>query len=608
MCGFTGYINKKKDKEKTIKEMNKMIEHRGPDDENYYIDSDIAMAFRRLSIIDLKNGRQPMTNEDESMVITFNGEIYNFKELKEDLIKKGHKFKNNADTEVIIHGYEEYGDKILNKLRGMFAFVIWDKNKKELFGARDYFGIKPFYYYKNKDTFMYSSEIKSFIPNKDFKKEMNKEALKTYLTFQYSALDETFFKDVYRLKPGHFLKYKDGKLDIKSYFDFTYEEENMELEKLVDDIDNEIKSSVEYHEISDVKVGAFLSSGVDSSYIVSILKPDTTYSVGFDFEGFNETTSAKELSDILKIENKSKMINAKEFFEGVKKVQYYSDEPHANLSAVPLYYLSKLARKDVKVVLSGEGADELYGGYLAYKQSNTLLKYRKLPKCFRVALKNIAKHMPNIKGKQFLIKGGSKIEDYYIGQAFIFDDEGANNILKDEYKTDIKFKDLTKPYFDKVKDKDDVVKMQYLDMNMWLPLDILLKADKMTMANSLELRVPFLDKEVFKHSLNIPTKYKITDETTKYALRKASLKAVPIEWAKRRKKGFPVPFREWLKEEKYYKEIKKVFESDYASKFFDIEKIVKLLDEHYTGVKNTCRKVYTIYCFLIWYKTYFIDM
>ena len=608
MCGFTGYISKKKNKEKTIKDMNKMIQHRGPDDENYYIDSDIAMAFRRLSIIDLKNGRQPMTNEDESMIITFNGEIYNFQELKKDLIEKGHKFKNNADTEVIIHGYEEYGEKILNKLRGMFAFVIWDKNKKELFGARDYFGIKPFYYYKTDDVFMYSSEIKSFLPNKEFKKEMNTSSLKTYLTFQYSALDETFFKGVYRLKPGHYLKYKDNNLEIKSYFDYKYEDQKQEFEKLVDDINNQVKSSVEYHKISDVKVGAFLSSGVDSSYIVSLLKPDTTYSVGFDYEDFNETTDAKELSSILGIKNKSKIINDKEFFEGVKKVQYYSDEPHANLSAVPLYYLSQLARKDVKVVLSGEGADELYGGYLPYKQSNILLKYRKLPKSFRLLLKNIAKHLPNIKGKQFLIRGGSEIEDYYIGQAFIFDDDSANDILKEEYKTDIKFKDLTKPYFNKVKDKDDVVKMQYLDMNMWLPNDILLKADKMTMANSLELRVPFLDKEVFRQSLSIPTKYKITKETTKYALRTASLKAVPVAWAKRKKKGFPVPFRNWLKEEKYYKEIKEVFESDYAAKFFDREKIVKLLDEHYNGIKNTCRKVYTIYCFLVWYKIYFIEI
>lgn len=607
MCGFLGYINKRKKTKAEIKRMNDMITHRGPDDESYYIDDDIAMGFRRLSIIDLKNGRQPMMNEDESLVITFNGEIYNYQELKEDLVKKGHIFKNNSDTETIIHGYEEYGEKIVSKLRGMFAFVIWDKNKKELFGARDYFGIKPFYYYKKDDVFIYGSEIKGFLPNKDFKKEMNEQALKTYLTFQYSALDETFFKDVYRLKPGHYFKYKDNKLKIDTYFEYTYTESEQQLDKLVDDINEQVSKSVEYHKISDVKVGAFLSGGVDSSYIVSLLKPDTTYSVGFDFKEFNETIEAKELSKILKIKNKSKMINDKEFFEGVRKVQYYSDEPHANLSAVPLYYLSKLARKDVKVVLSGEGADELYGGYGPYKQSSVLTNYRKLPQPLRNGLKCIANKLPNMKGKQFLIRGANSIEDYYIGQAYIFSDEESNSILTDEYKTDIKFTDITKPYFDKVKDQSDVVKMQYLDMNLWLPNDILLKADKMTMANSLELRVPFLDKEVFKHSLNIPTKFKITKETTKYALRRASEKVVPLEWAKRKKKGFPVPFVHWLKQDNIYKEIKKEFESEHAKKFFDVEKILKLLEEHYKGIKNNCRKVYTIYTFLLWYKIYFIE-
>lgn len=301
------------------------------------------------------------------------------------------------------------------------------------------------------------------------------------------------------------------------------------------------------------------------------------------------------------------MINDDEFLEGVKKVQYYSDEPHANLSAVPLYYLSDLAVKDVKVVLSGEGADELYGGYGPYKQSKILTNYRKLPKFFRHSLRSLAYKLPDIKGKQFLIRGGSDISEYYIGQAFIMDDNEANSLLKDEYKTDIKFTDITKPYFDKVKGMSDVTRMQYVDMNLWLPNDILLKADKMTMANSLELRVPFLDKEVFMHSLNIPSKYKVTDETTKYALRVASEKSVPLEWAKRKKKGFPVPFNTWLKTDKFYNEVKSVFESDYANKFFNTDMLINLLDEHKNGIKNNCRKVYTVYCFLIWYKLYFVD-
>lgn len=604
MCGFVGFVDKKIKDNKIIKEMSKMIIHRGPDDENYYCDDDINLAFRRLSIIDLKNGRQPMYNEDESIVITFNGEIYNYQELKKDLEDKGHKFKTDSDTETIIHGYEEYGEEIVNKLRGMFAFVIWNKNKKELFAARDYFGIKPFYYYKENDTFIFSSEIKSFLKHPHFKKELNKKSLKSYLTFQYSVLDETFFKNVYRLKPGHYLKYKNGKLTEKTYYEFSYNEEKMKLDELINEINNQVKSSVDYHRISDVKVGAFLSGGVDSSYIVSILKPDTTYSVGFDYEKFNETNYAKELSDILKIKNKRKLITPDEFFDIVSDVQYYSDEPHANLSAVPLYYLSKLARKDVKVVLSGEGADELYGGYDSYYTSNLFNTYQKvIPYGLRNKIKNIANKKKYFKGQQFLIKAGSKVEDWYVGQAFIFDDSEANDILKDEYKTDITFKDITKPYFEKVKDKSDIIKKQFLDMNLWLPRDILLKADKMTMANSLELRVPFLDKVVFEHSLTIPDKYK----SQKMCLRKASELSVPEEWAKRKKKGFPVPFSMWIRQEKYYKKIKDIFSSDYVKEFFNQEDILKLLEDHYKSIKNNGRKIYTIFCFLIWYKRYFIE-
>lgn len=604
MCGFVGYIDKNIKDKNVIKDMSKMIVHRGPDDENYYCDDDINLAFRRLSIIDLKNGRQPMTNEDGSLVITFNGEIYNYRELKKDLVKKGHKFKNDSDTETIVHGYEEYGTDIVNKLRGMFAFVIWDKNKKEMFAARDYFGIKPFYYYKQGNTFMFSSEIKSFLKHPNFKKELNKKSLKSYLTFQYSVLDETFFKNVYRLKPGHYLTYKNGKLKESSYYDFSYQEQKMKLDDLVNDISNQVKKSVDYHRISDVKVGAFLSGGVDSSYIVSILKPDTTYSVGFDYKKFNETNYAKELSDMLKIKNKRKLITADEFFDVVDDVQYYSDEPHANLSAVPLFYLSKLARKDVKVVLSGEGADELYGGYDSYYTSNLFNTYQKvIPFGLRNKIKKIAQKKKYFKGQQLLIKAGSKIEDWYVGQAFIFNDDEANSVLTDEYKTDITFKDITKPYFDKVKDKSDLVKKQYLDMNLWLPRDILLKADKMTMANSLELRVPFLDKVVFEHSLSIPDKYK----TRKMCLRKASELSVPEEWAKREKKGFPVPFALWIKEEKYYNIVKEVFESEYVKEFFNQKDIIKLLEDHYNDIKNNGRKVYTIFCFLIWYRKYFIE-
>ena len=611
MCGFTGYINKEKKDKKIIREMSKTIIHRGPDDEDYYEDKNIALAFRRLSFQDVKNGSQPMYNEDKSLVITYNGEIYNFKELRSDLEKKGHIFKTNSDTEVIIHGYEEYKEKILDKLRGMFAFIIYDIKNNELFGARDPFGIKPFYYTLQNDTFMFSSEIKSFLPNPYFKKELNKKALKPYLTFQYSVLEETFFKNVYRLKPGYYIRYKNNKIELKKYFFYEYKEKKIQFEELVDSINKNVEHSVDIHRISDssVKVGAFLSGGVDSSYVVSVFKPNLTFSVGFDYgEKFNETNYSKELSVLLGIQNKRKLINADEFFGVLDKVQYYSDEPHANLSAVPLYFLSALARKDVKAVLSGEGADELYGGYESYYETRSFKRYKKLPFFLRRGIKNIVSKFPYFKGQGFLIKGGQKLEEYYVGEAFIYNDSEANDILTKKYQSDLSFKDITKPYYDQVRCENELTKKQFIDMNLWLPNDILLKADKMTMANSLELRVPFLDKELFKESLTIPSFYKVNNYTTKYALRCASEKAVPDEWAKRPKKGFPVPFSIWIKEEKYYNIVKSLIEEKFVSEFFDQKKLLNMLDKHYNNVENNGRKIYTVLSFLIWYKKYFIEL
>ena len=608
MCGFCGYINKKE--KESIKKMNDAIIHRGPDDESYYKDDFIAMGFRRLSIIDLKGGRQPMTNEDDTMIITFNGEIYNFKEIKEDLIKKGHTFKTNADTEVILHGYEEYKEKILDKLRGMFAFAIWDKNNKKLFCARDHFGQKPFYYGIFNDTFMYASEIKSLLYHPDFKKEVNKEALKPYLTFQTSVLEETFFKGVYKLRPGHYLTYdfNTNKIEKKEYYNINFKPKEQDFDKLVEKIDDTITKSIDYHIISDVPVGAYLSGGIDSSYVVSYLKPDKTFSVGFDYKNFNEVPMAKDLSDMLNIQNKNELINSDDFFESIDKVQYYADEPTANLSAVPLYFLSKLASKDVKVVLSGEGADELFGGYTSYDEDIKLKKYRKLPFFIRKALKTLVSPLPSFHGKNFLTKGGSKIEDYYVGNAFIFNNKEANKILSDKYKSNLTYQEITKPYFDKVANEDDLTKMQYLDMYFWLPNDILLKADKMSMANSLELRVPILDKEVFALAKTIPTKYKLSHNTTKYILRKAASKRIPEEWYKRRKKGFPVPIIKWFREEKYYNIVKEIFEEDFTKEFFDQKLLIKMLDEHYTSKKNHCRKLWTVFVYLVWYKTFFIDI
>lgn len=608
MCGIVGFINKDNPdfKAATIEAMMDKIYHRGPDSCGHFTDDTIALGFRRLSIIDLEGGMQPIYNEDKSLVIIFNGEIYNYQEIREDLLKKGHIFSTNSDTDVIIHGYEEYGTAIVDKLRGMYSFVIYNTKTKEAFGARDIFGIKPFYYGTINDTFFFGSEIKSFLPHPSFKKELNKTALKPYLTFQYNPLKETFFKGIFKLEPGSYFTMKDGKFETVKYYDFKFCVKDDSFENTTKKIDELLRESVKYHRISDVKVGSFLSSGIDSSYITSILHPDKTFTVGFENKAFDETDSAKALSKMLNIENINTVVSPDEFFDNLKEIQYYSDEAHANLSAVPLYFLSKLTREHVTVILSGEGADELFGGYYPYLNTQKDLNYQKIPYFIRYPLAKMA--VPFLKGtkKNFIIRNSFKAEEYYIGQAKIFEDYDVNGYLTPDFQSSLTTKEITAPYFEKVKDKDELTKKLYLDMVMWLPNDILLKADKMTMAHSLELRVPFLDKEVFKYAASIKNAYKINTETTKIALRKASYDCLPKEWSEREKIGFPVPFSKWIQEEKYYNIVLDTFKKDYVGTIFDQNKIINLLDEHYKNIANNGRKIYTIFAFIKWYEAYFV--
>ncbi|MEG0051045.1 MAG: asparagine synthase (glutamine-hydrolyzing) [Terrisporobacter sp.] len=608
MCGFVGFLDNTLNKEEILDNMLDTIIHRGPDQKNNFIDNNIALGFRRLSIIGVDNGTQPLFNEDNSLALVFNGEIYNYKELRYELINKGHIFKTNTDSEVLVHCYEEFGNDMVHKLRGMFAFVIYDINNKNIFAARDHFGIKPFYYYKtDANGLLFGSEIKSFLKHPGFRKEINEDALKPYLTFQYSVLEETFFKGVFKLQPGCFLTFKNSVISTTQYWDINFNQKNISLEQSVNAIENVIEESVEIHKDSEVPVGSFLSGGVDSSYITAKLLPEKSFTVGFEQDGFNESNLAKELSDSLNIDNIQKIVTADECFDKLSDIQYHMDEPQSNLSSLPLYFLSEVARQHVTVVLSGEGADEIFGGYEWYNDGDTMTKYKKIPYTFRKTAASIAKKLPHFKGRTTIIKGGSKVEDYFIGQALIFEENEASKILKPKYTKSKSIKEITRPIYDKVKNQDDVTKKQYLDLKLWLQGDILLKADKMSMAHSLELRVPFLDKEVMKVGESIPTIYKVNDKTTKLALREAALKNLPEEWAKRDKKGFPVPLKFWLKEEKYYNIVKESFSSDYASEFFNTSDLINLLDDHYNNKTNNARKIYTIYVFLVWYKRFFIE-
>lgn len=610
MCGFIGFTGKLDSKKTVLETMMDRIVHRGPDMGGTYVDDDIALGFRRLSILDLSEaGAQPMLNEEKSVAVIFNGEIYNFMELRADLQAKGHTFHCGADTEVLLHGYEEYGTDLIYKLRGMYAFVIWDIAAKRMFGARDIFGIKPFYYYliPNGEGLIFGSEIKSFLDHPKFVKAVNENALRPYLTLQYSATEETFFKGVYKLPAGHYFTYEGGKMDVQRYWDCRFDPKEGSFESYVEKLDETVHESVAAHRIADVKVGAFLSGGVDSSYIVASLMPDQTFSVGFDYHKFNETNYAAELSEKLGIENCRKLISAEECFDAFPDIQYHMDEPQSNPSSVPLYFLAKMAREHVTVVLSGEGADEIFAGYEWYADTPAMEKFKKLPLSLRRGMASAAKKLPYFKGKNFLIKCAERPADYFLGQALVFPENEAQHILKPAYRHGKAAHELAAPIYDRVKNADEVTQKQYLDMNMWLPGDILLKADKMCMAHSLELRVPFLDKKVMEFAETIPTRYRIKGTDTKIVMRAAANKTLPDAWANRPKKGFPVPIRYWLREEKYYNLVKEYFTSDYAAIFFDTDALMQLLDDHFHEKAQNQRKIWTVFTFLVWYKRFFID-
>ncbi|MDR2939224.1 MAG: asparagine synthase (glutamine-hydrolyzing) [Clostridiales bacterium] len=605
MCGFTGFTGTVPNNDIIINTMMDRIIHRGPDSSGIYSDEFVTLGFRRLSMIDLDGGSQPIFNEDKSIVVLLNGEIYNYKELTEELKGKGHDFYTKSDTEVLVHLYEEMGYDMITRLRGMFAAVIFDKRDNSLFGFRDYFGIKPFYYTAINGNLVFSSEIKSILDYPYYEKKVNTLALENYLTFQYSVLAETFFKGVHKLYPSHYLVFKEGKLTIKRYFEPKFDPSPISGEEAVDLIDKTILESIEYHKVSDVEVGSFLSSGVDSSYVASCFNGKKTFTVGFDYDKYNEISYAKNLAEKVGVENYDKMISKEDYWNVLPKIQYHMDEPLADPSAVALYFVSKEASKHLKIALSGEGADEFFGGYNIYKEPMDIKFLTGLPKFLRKFLGAVAKAIPfNIKGKNLLIRASQDVEERFIGNAKIFSKEEREKILSG-YEGKYDPKELTKPYYDRIKGYDDVTKMQYIDIHFWLLGDILLKADKMSMANSLEVRVPFLDIKVFELASRLPNNLKVGKAGTKLAFRKAAHRHLPEEVANKKKLGFPVPIRIWLKEDEYYNKVLGEFSSATAKKFFKPEEIIKLLDRHKEGKEDNSRKIWTIYMFLVWHKEYF---
>lgn len=607
MCGICGIIGKKNDKEEILKRMMRVMKHRGPDSEGIYCTDDAAFGFCRLSIIDLEDGSQPMKNETEDMALVFNGEIYNYQSLRKKLMSKDHIFRNHSDSEVLIHGYEEFGEVLLDKLRGMFAFAIWDETKKCLFAARDYFGIKPFYYAMIDGCFVFASEIKCILEFPGFKREVNAEALEQYLSFQYSALSETFFKGIYKLMPGHYLNYENQRIVTKQYFDpMLQPERGKSDEEWIEQLDKTIQNTVKQHMVSDVEVGTFLSGGVDSSLIAATFTGKKAFTVGFMDEDskYNETRDAKRLAKHLQLDHYCKNISEEEYWEAVPKVMYHLDEPSGDAAAVALYFVAREASNHVKVVTSGEGADELFGGYNIYLEPGVLCWFSWIPKWIRKRIGALACKLPEgMKGRGYLIRGSKSVEERFIGNANIFSAKERKEILKQETGA-VTPQELLKNHYRKAANLSNMNKMQYIDLTWWLPGDILQKADRMSMAHSLELRVPFLDKEVFKVARKLPLKAKIRHHKTKYLFRAASLRYLPQLSSKKKKLGFPVPIREWIKEESGYRQVEERFTSEAAAAWFYTDKLMKLLDQHRQGTGDYSRKIWTVYAFLVWHQIF----
>ncbi len=601
MCGHISiyYKNKKAD-ELLIRQLTEKIRHRGPDDTGYFIKDNIAFGFNRLSIIDLEGGNQPF--EKEKRTIIFNGEIYNHNELREGLIGNN-EFATNSDTEVLLTSYINYGEKCVDKLRGMFAFIIYDEVKNIVFGARDHFGIKPLYYVNNDDFIAFSSEYKSLVTLFG-KVNVDQSALQNYLSFQYTPNYNTIINEIKEVPNGTYFTIKNGDIEFKKYHNFKFSNKDITAKNIYDVVND----SVKHHMIANVEVGTFLSGGIDSTIVTALaanINPKIkSFSIGFDVEGYNELTIAKKTAEYLGIENISVNVSEQDYIKALPSVAYYMDNPLADPSCVGIYLLSKEARKHVKVVLSGEGSDELFGGYNIYKEYYSLKPFSYLPEVIKCEVNKIAKSLPDIKGKNYLLRGTTKLKDRYIGNAKIFTNEEVKNLIY-KYDENNTYSNVLSSLYEECDNNnyDNVTTMQYIDINTWLEGDILLKADKMSMAHSLELRVPFLDKEVLRCAEGLTLSQKVSRNNTKILLREAFKNIVPPYIKDKKKLGFPTPIRVWLKSD-LGKYVRKVINNAEVDKLINKKYVINLLDEHIQGKKDNSRKVWTVFMFCLWYEIY----
>lgn len=549
----------------SIEAMLRPMAHRGPDGNGIHLDHHVGLGHLRLSIIDLSLGNQPMTNEDGTVWLVFNGEIYNYLELRSQLIARGHKFKTHSDTEVIIHLYEEKGPACVNELRGMFAFAIWDAKKQRLFVARDRLGIKPLYYCQTRDALYFASELKGIIADKKVSREVNRSAIRQFLSFTYVAGEETLFKSIRKLMPGHYLLMEGGRVIQRQYWDLGYPRErwSMPWEEAVGELHGLLERTVRDHMIADVPVGVLLSGGVDSSAILSYAvratdKPVSTFTIGFDGnQVVDERPYAKLCAAKYGTRHHELSISAGDFWDFLPSYVWHMEEPVCEAPAVSLYYISKLAREHVKVLLSGEGGDEAFGGYPNYPNMMRLEKLRAATGPFARTAGMAVSMAGKVSGDKRLERYGSALGRSLSSQYFSrtsgpssFFNRNAATFLTPEFASataSVSPAAFIQELCQAVGDEPLLNQMLYIDTKTWLPDDLLVKADKMTMANSVELRVPMLDHKVLEFAATLPINFKVEGKETKRILKAALAKELPPEVINRKKAGFPIPYSQWLR-------------------------------------------------------------
>jgi asparagine synthase (glutamine-hydrolysing) len=625
MCGIAGFIDlwdngeprPVEERAAILDRMCCIIAHRGPDDQGTLLKTGIGLGMRRLSIIDLVGGHQPISGEDGSVTIVFNGEIYNFLELKPKLEARGHRFKTHSDTEAIVHAYEEFGPECLNDLRGMFAFAIWDDKARSLFVARDRVGKKPLYYsITSKGTFVFGSELKSLLEHPDVVRELNPEALDAYITLGYVPDPLSIFRYIHKLPPGHYLKFSTGEVSLKQYWDFDLHAGEPRPEKdYLDELRSLLDESVRLRLISDVPLGAFLSGGIDSSTVVAMMaqnmdQPVKTFSIGFHEDSYNELKYARLTAKKFSTDHHEFFVTP-DICSIVDELVWHFDEPFADSSAIPTYMVSKLAREHVTVILSGDGGDELFAGYTRYVIDRKREGFGLLPRSLREhVMRPLSQHLPHATwGRNYLHNVSLDPISRYLDSVSVFTSLNRKSLytagLSDQLGRSSYVSRLFQNLVDHVQSDEPLDRLLYLDSKTYLPGDIMTKVDRMSMAVSLEARAPLLDHKLIDFVTKIPASLKLSGLETKYLLKKAVRDLVPSEILERPKQGFGVPIQEWINQQLRSRLRETLTEARTRQRgLIDTRYVDVLLDEHERGRRDHSMGLWALFMLELWHRQF----